>query len=145
MVGARVEDHTEVGAAAHDQRDRHTPVRQPAREIGGAVDRIDDPACFCGASEVLVTAFFAEKCVSRKGSAKRRDDQPLHGAVRRGQDVLRTLLPNVERVGIVQKAQREPAGVARDRFGGTPAFVKLRSIHSGSRESVAGRRMAARA
>ena len=80
FVARRVIDDRLRDLAALGQRDRHGVVGQAVDEVGGAVQRIDDPLEL-GLVGALQAEFLAQDGVIRISGAQRLDDGLLGGAI----------------------------------------------------------------
>ena len=105
----RVEDHGVLEASVAHAGDRDREVRDAAHEVGGAVQRIDDPLVAAGARGVARgAAFLGEDQVLGVGLAQLGDDLALGGPVDLGHEVVAGLASHLDHV--------EPVGRARDDF-----------------------------
>jgi hypothetical protein len=85
----RVVDHGLGDHAALRQRDRDAVLREAVHEVGGAIDRVDDPGVFCLVVGVGGSAgFFAQEGVVRVGFGQHFDDGLFGGLVDVGDEVL---------------------------------------------------------
>ena len=82
-----VADGADLDPAGAHEGDRDAEVRDAAGEVGGTVDRVDDPGVDGRGSAGLL----AEEAVGGEGFRQRGPDVGLHGGVGLGQEVLRTL------------------------------------------------------
>ena len=69
----RVEHHRKLEPPATLVGDRHAELRKAMREVGGAVERIDNPSML--ATLCVRTALFGEDCVVREGAVERPDNR----------------------------------------------------------------------
>ncbi len=104
----RVEDHAELHAAAPFVRDRYAELRIAVGEVGGAVERVDDPSmvALMGAG----AAFLGENGVSGKCAMDHFDDRGLGFAIGFGNQI--------DRVGLAIDGDSAEA-FEMDSAGGT--------------------------
>jgi hypothetical protein len=95
-------------------RDRHREVREAVQEVGGAVERVDDPQPVALA---VGAAFLGQHRVVRVRLADGVHDLGLGAAVHVGDEVVAPLARHLQRVGTVEVAHDEVAGRARGRHG----------------------------
>ena len=89
LVPHRIVDHAGVGLAVALQPDGDREVGQPVQEVGGAVQRIDDPAV--GAVLALDRAAFLEQeAEARARPAELRDQRLLRPVVGGGDEIRRS-------------------------------------------------------
>ena len=134
LVHHRIVDHADLDLAADDGGDRDAEVRRAAREIRGAVDRIDDPdrrALGAGASLALL----ADEPVLGEQPVQPRRDQPLDLAVDFGQVVLRPLEADREGVAVEKAALGDRARLARDGAGDEKASFESAELRSSTGRS----------
>src|SRR5208337_3217618 len=86
----RVEDHAELHAAAPFVRDRHAELRIAVREVGGAVERVDDPSMV--ALMRAGAAFLGKDRVGRKCAMDHFDDRGFRFAIGFGDQIDRVRL-----------------------------------------------------
>ena len=101
LLPQRVEDDPVLDPAPMTHSDRHREMGKPVDEVRGAVQRVDDP--FEVAAPVR-TAFFGEKGVVGMTPANGVDNPPLRDPVDVGDEVVRRLLRNGERVEAIDVA-----------------------------------------
>jgi GNAT superfamily N-acetyltransferase len=89
--------------------DRDAEMRDAAREIRGAVDRIDDPDAVRG----LATALFADEGVGGKGLGEALLDEALDLAIDLGEEILMALEGEAERGAVLEAPAHQLAGLAR--------------------------------
>ena len=74
LVGDRVVEEADHRLAVGDQADRDAPVADAAKEVGGAVDRVDDPE---QRPLLAQPAFLAKEGIVGEGRRHALDDQVL--------------------------------------------------------------------
>ncbi|MNE09261.1 hypothetical protein D3C80_1019330 [compost metagenome] len=113
FLAHRVEDHGVLDAAAVLAGDADGEVRQAVDEVGGAVQRIDDPQVVGAVAGALdQAAFLGEDAVVRVGLLQHIDDRLLGGAVNLGHVVLGVLLVDRDCIQAFDRAEDEFAGTA---------------------------------
>ena len=85
FAGAGHVDRADQGPIIDQCRDRHGIAGQVVQEVGGAVDRIDQPANAGGAGGI--GAFLADQGIVGSLGTQAFDDHPLGGAIELGDDV----------------------------------------------------------
>ena len=84
-------DHPNADLALPLAGDRDAEQRQPMRKVGGAIERVNDPARG-GVISAVGTAFFGENPMVREATLDRSADDFLGGAVEAGDQVGSTRL-----------------------------------------------------
>ena len=111
LVGRIVGQAGDDGAVALE-RDRHREMRDAVQEIGGAVERIDDPAmALVGAG--AGAAFLAEKAVGRPRLGQFLVDDLLGAAVGGGDEIARPLERHLQMLDLAEIALEAAPGTAR--------------------------------
>jgi hypothetical protein len=77
--------------AAKGQRDRHRVHRQAVDEVGGAIERIDDPQVLAVLGAVLAARLFGQDGVAGVGGEQDFDDRPFGRLIDLGDEVVDTL------------------------------------------------------
>ena len=98
-------------------------MRRAAREIGSAVDRIDDPDRRLRRAGKTV-AFLADETVFGKYPGHARLNQPFNFAIDLGDEILRPLEADREGASVEEAAPRQRARFARDRAGGEETVLQ---------------------
>src|SRR6266487_2980630 len=80
-------DHPNLSLQIADERDGDAEMRNAARKIGSAVDRIDDP----NVAAEIATRFFSEKRILRECRDEPFADHALHLRIRIQDVILRSL------------------------------------------------------
>ncbi|MCY1508910.1 hypothetical protein D9M68_432350 [compost metagenome] len=98
--------------------DAHGVVRNATDEVGGAVQRVDDPQVI-GAFALAFqqAAFFAEDAVVRVGLAQGLDDGELGCAIDLGDVILGVLLVDGDNVQALDRAENQFTGAASGAQG----------------------------
>ena len=111
LVGRIVGQAGDDGAVALE-RDRHREMRNAVQEIGGAVERIDDPAmALVGAG--TRAAFLAEKAIGRPRLGEFLVDDLLGAAVGGGDEIARPLERHLQMLDLAEIALEAAPGTAR--------------------------------
>ena len=113
LVGDRIVERTADGGVAAAQRDRDRVVLA-VDEIGGAVDRIDQPAMLAIAA-IDRREFFSRKAPVRVFADQHPADQLLRLLVGIRDEVRRTLDADLEIAEALEMFERQRAGLAGDR------------------------------
>ena len=85
LVGGRHEDRANLRSVAGERSDGDRPTGQPVQEVGGAVDRVDDPAHAARAGRI--GSFLTDDCVVRACGVDPAHDEGLAGPVELGDHV----------------------------------------------------------
>ena len=111
VVGRIVDEAGDDGAVALE-RDRHGEMRNAVQEIGGAVERIDDPAVrVVGAG--MRAAFLAEKAVIRPRLGELGAQNLLGLAVGGGDEIARAFERHLQMLDLAEIALEVAAGALR--------------------------------
>ena len=116
LAADRRVDHAEAWMPALEQADRDRPLIVAAHEIGGAIDRVDDPEP--PAAAVLATAFLAEDTVLREELAQFGGDEAFDGLVGLGDEVEMPFHRHRQARHPREMVERDRAGLAGERFDG---------------------------
>ncbi len=112
FVVGRIIDHAGDDGAVALEPDRHREMRNAVQEIGGAVERIDDPAvALVGARERA--AFLAEKAVIRPRLGELLAQRLLGAAVGRGDEIARALERHLQMLDLAEIALEPAPGAMR--------------------------------
>ena len=122
-----VVDDRDHGFAAAAKRDRDGVLRNAVNEVGGAVDRIDDPHPFA-LGVAHETAFFREDRVARIGARENVENGLFGGSVRGGHKVVFRLVVDRETVELLSGGGDFLSGAARGLDGGG----NVRRSHGGA-------------
>ncbi|MNQ85683.1 hypothetical protein D3C85_1008550 [compost metagenome] len=118
FLAYRIEDHGVLQAALVLAGDAHGVVRNAADEVGGAIQRIDDPQVVGAFALAFQQAtFFAEDAVVRVGLAQGLDNGELGSAVDLGDVVLGVLLIDGDNVQAFDRAENQFTGAASGAQG----------------------------
>jgi len=121
LLAHRVVDDAVLHAAAHAAADGHAEVREAVQEVGGAVERVDDPLDGVAGAALARTgdraALLAEEGVVGIGAADGGDDVRLGHLVDLADEVVAALARHLERVEAVEAADDEVRGAARGAHG----------------------------
>ena len=123
FVDHGVVDHADLDLAADHGGDRDAEMRRAAREIRGAVDRVDHPDRRAFMPDAAF-ALLADEAVLGKQAVQARRDQALHLAVDLGQVVLRSLETDSERAAVDEPPPGDLSGLARERAGDVETGVQ---------------------
>jgi len=110
ILGIGGVDHAVFQLALDLDADRHGVVGQTMQEVGGAVERIDDPQHFVVA---VLSAFLAQHGVLRIGLADDFDDFAFRAAVHLGDEIVAALALDQQLVDAISVAHDEVAGGTR--------------------------------
>ena len=124
LLAHRVVDDAVLDAAAHLAGDRYREHREAVHEVGGAVQRVDDPD---GVAAAAGAALLGEEGVVGVGRADVLDDRALGGAVDLGDEVVAALGGDVQAVEPDQAADDDFARAA----GGADGDVE-EGVHRGT-------------
>ena len=91
-------------------RDRDGKLRKAVQEIGGAVQRVDDPDIFVAA---LAAAFLGQDAVIRVGLVDRLDYQSLGRAIDLRDEVVAALLAGCDPATAIEIPHDQFAGTSR--------------------------------
>src|SRR5258708_8742252 len=116
LVPRRVVDHAVRELAAVLDSDRNAILRKAVDEIGGAVERIDDPPVFL-LSRVNQTRLFGENAVVGIGFLHHLDDRRLGRAVDLGDEIVGALRLDLQAAAVERGAIDDRAGAARGAHG----------------------------
>src|SRR5947208_1047819 len=105
LLQSRCGDEAEFRAAVPDESDRHAPHPVVAGEIGGAVDRIDDPQT--AAAALAVAPLLTENAIVRKGFRDAGPQELLDVAIGLGQPILGALHRDAERALVAEVVHGE--------------------------------------
>jgi hypothetical protein len=100
------------GRSAVLNRDRDAILRKTVDEIGGAVERVDDPAVL-GIRHRKIPGLLAQHRVVGVGLAQDLDDRCFRGAVDLGDEVVLALGADLQRTSVQRRAIDDAAGAAR--------------------------------
>ena len=100
VVAAGVIDHGVLDLALVGQSDAHAVHGKAVDEVGGAVQRVDDPDMVGVLGAVLAARFFGQDGMLGVGVEQRFDDDALGGLVYLGHKVVHLLLRNAHRFHI---------------------------------------------
>src|SRR5690606_6853672 len=113
LLTNRVEYHCVLEAATVFARNAHGIVRHATDEVGGAIQRVDDPEVIGAVSGALrEAAFLAENAVVGVGLAQRGHDQLFRGVVDLGDIILRVFLIYRDHVQALGGTKNQFAGAA---------------------------------
>ena len=101
-------------------------MRDAAEEIGGAVDRVDDPQRRALLAE---PALLAEHGIVAEGGAEALHDQVLGLLVGLRDEILPALVLDRQRAATAIVVERQGAGFARDLEPGAVARLKVHVVH----------------
>ncbi len=104
VVARRVVDDGLLDLAAHHERDAHAIDGKAVDEVGGAVQRVDDPDEFRILRAVLAARFLGEDAMARIGGEQGLDDGLLARVVHLGHEVVDLLLRNAHRLDVERRA-----------------------------------------
>ena len=112
LVGDRIVDQAGDDGAVALQPDRDGELRNAVQEIGGAVERIDDPGV--GPVGAFVpAAFLAEEAVARARLGKFGAQRLLGLAVGGGDEIARALERDLQILDLAEVALERARGLAR--------------------------------
>jgi hypothetical protein len=114
LLAHRVVDDRVLEAASDLAGDRHGEHREAVQEVGGTIERVDDPERIVRAARA---AFLGEECMLRIVAADGGDDFLLGRVVHLGDEVVAPLGSNGQRLQAVQAADDDLAGTARGAHG----------------------------
>ena len=117
IVAVRVVDHRLLDLAAHRQRNADAVKRKAVDEIGGAVQRIDDPDEFGIFCAMLAARFLGQNAVAGVGGQQGFDDRGFGGLVDFSDEVIGLLERHADRLDVKGGAVDEGAGGARSLDG----------------------------
>ena len=110
-----VEHDGDFGAAAMPAGDRDGKLREAVQEIGGPVERIDDPGVFVAA---LLAAFLGQEAVRGVRLADGRDQDLLGRTVDFADEVIAALFADGQRADAIEASHDDfacaPRGADRD-------------------------------
>ena len=109
LVAQRIEDDARHDLAVLLERDRDGPVRQGVKEIGGAVDRVDDPAIVLRAAG-HGPALLHEKAPVRPGFLEIFADHLLGPPIGRRDEVARALDRDLKLLDLAEIAGEDAGG-----------------------------------
>src|SRR4029077_9425908 len=114
LLAQRVVDYGVLETAAHLTGNRNGEYRKAVQEVGGAIERIDDPECV-----VLTRAptLLGKKGVLRIVAGDAGDDLLLGRAIHFGHEVVTSLGGDGDRVEAIHAAHDEFAGAPRGTHG----------------------------
>jgi hypothetical protein len=143
LVLGGVVDHGADDLALVFQRDRDRPVRQAVQEVGGAVQRIDDPAPGRVLAPVLA-GFLAQPAIGRAAAQQIFLDHPLGLAVGLGHEIARTLGRDLQVLDLAEvldqaAAARRAALIIRFRLA-LPCIGRLLGLAPASSGKPGGRK-----
>ena len=111
LVGDRIVDQAGDDRALALERDRDRELRDAVQEVGGAVERIDDPGV--GLVGALVpAAFLAEEAVARPRLGKFVAQRLLGAAVGGGDEIGRALERDLQLLDLAEVALQRARGLA---------------------------------
>ena len=111
VVGGIVDEACDQFAFAL-KPDRHREVRNAVQEVGGAVERIDDP--HIGLVGALArAAFLADEAVAGPGLGQFVVERLLRALVGRGDEIRRTFQRDLQILDLAEIALQRAAGAAR--------------------------------
>jgi len=134
FVAHGIVNDADLNLGRGDGGDRDAEMRNAAREIRRAVDRINDPRRPAIARRARL-ALFADEAVVWKNLQQPLSDERLRLAIDLGQIVLPALEADRERA-VKEAPPRRGAGLARDRLGGEQPRVHERGSAFGHRIPV---------
>ena len=112
LVVRRIVDQTGDYDALTLQRDGNRELRNAVQKIGGAVERIDDPAmALVGA--LALPAFFAEKAIARARLGELLIERFLGAAVGGADEIGRTFERDLQLLKLAEVALERTRGLAR--------------------------------
>ena len=114
LLAAGVVDDAHLELVADLQGDRHREHGKAVQEIGGAVERVDDPHELVAR---VVPAFLGQEAVVRIALADAVDDRRFRGEVHLGHELVARLGADVEIGDTVQVAQCGVAALACGLYG----------------------------
>jgi hypothetical protein len=100
VVARRVVDDGLLHLAAKRQADRDCVRRQAVDEVGGAVERIDDPDIVAVLGAARRARFLGEDAVPGIGAEQHVDDRGLGGVVDLGDEIVRRLSVDLQPVEV---------------------------------------------
>jgi hypothetical protein len=106
----RIEHDRMFELAAIFARNRHREMRNAVNEVGGAVERVDDPAIF-GIAGATAASFFAEECVIGVGFSQQRNNFALGCSIDLGNEIVRGFFIDADFVDLIGGARNEFAGL----------------------------------
>ena len=112
LVHHRVVDHRGDDLAVALERDGDRKERDRVEEVGGAVERIDDPAVLA-VGALHLGAFLAEEAVGRAGLAELGEDDLLGALVGVRDEVGRALARDLEVLDLAEILGERAAGLDR--------------------------------
>jgi hypothetical protein len=112
VVAARVVDHGLLDLAAHLQRDADAVDREAVDEVGGAVERIDDPDVVGTLPAVDLARFLGPDRVVGVGGQQRLDDSGLARMVHLGHEIVDLLLGDPDGFDVERGPVDDRAGSA---------------------------------
>ena len=112
VVAARVVNDGLFNLALHGQRNTHAVHREAMDEVGGAVQRVDDPDVVGVLCTLGAAGFFGEDAMSWVGGEQRLDDHFLSRVVHFGDEVVDLLLRNPHRFHVERGAVDDGASGA---------------------------------
>jgi hypothetical protein len=130
-----IEHHPGDDLALVFQRDRHRPMRQPVQKVGGAVERINDPAPGRVFARFLA-GFLAQPAVRGARAAQFFLDDPFRLSVGLGNEIAGPLGGNLKIFHLAKVLDKRAARLA----GGLDHQVEVRAaVHGGTpvRQGVA--------
>ena len=113
IVAHRIVDHRLRDQSLLREGDRHAVLRESVQEVGGAVERIDDPDVLGVGIVAFGRALFREDRMVRVGVEQRVDDRAFRRAVDLAHEVLRPLRRDGQPVEVAGAAADHVAGTAR--------------------------------
>ncbi len=116
-----VEHHAVFDATAHHERDAHRVGRIAVDEVGGAVQRIDDPDMVSARRSVRLRRLFRAHRMLRKRAQQRAQDDALRGDIHLRDEIVGLLATDLQRLRI--------GGGVADQFGGGPRGLRGHHEH----------------
>ena len=117
VIAGRVIDNRLLDATLDRQRNADAVNREAVNEVGGAVQRVDDPHEVGVFGAVLAARLFGQNAVARVGGQQRFDDGSFGGVVDLGDEIVGLLGRYANRLNVECSAVDDGTGRARSLDG----------------------------